>query len=163
MPDLVVTLEINSAAEQALYVGSDLAVEMALNGVRGLTGATGDTGPQGATGDTGPQGATGATGATGPAGAGVTSGVVEIDFGATPSNEASATVTGQTGILTTSTVDAQIMARSSTNNTITDHEFGALALRFSVSEPVADTGFTIKAFCTIGFATGKFNVNWRWS
>jgi hypothetical protein len=46
MPDLVVTLEINSAAEQALYVGSDLAVEMALNGVRGLTGATGDTGPK---------------------------------------------------------------------------------------------------------------------
>lgn len=129
----------------------------------GVKGATGDTGPAGPTGATGPQGPQGDTGPAGADGAGITSGVIEIDFGATPSTEASATVTGQTGILTTSTVDAQIMARSTPENTSIDHELGAVALRFSVSEPVANTGFTIKAFCIIGFATGKFNVNWRWS
>lgn len=101
----------------------------------------------------GPAGSAGAAGA----------GVVEIDFGSTPANEASVTVTGQTGIQTTSTVDATVMARSTSNNTITDHQFAANALRFSVSEPVANTGFTITAYCLLGSVTGKFNVNWRWS
>ena len=117
----------------------------------------GDVGAKGDQGDTGPAGTDGVDGA------GITSGVVEIDFGSTPTNEASVTVTGQTGIQTTSTVDATVMARSTSNNTITDHQFAANALRFSVSEPVANTGFTITAYCLLGSVTGKFNVNWRWS
>ena len=98
-----------------------------------------------------------------PQGAGITAGVVEIDFGSTPTNEASVTVTGQTGIQTTSTVDATIMARSTADNTLSDHQFAALSMRLSVSQPVADTGFTITAYNLIGFATGRFQINWRWS
>lgn len=104
-----------------------------------------------------PRGQVGATGA------GITAGVVEIDFGSTPTNEASVTVTGQTGIQTTSTVDATIMARSTADNTLSDHQFAALSMRLSVSQPVADTGFTITAYNLIGFATGRFQINWRWS
>jgi len=108
-------------------------------------------------------GPTGATGAPGADGAGITAGVVELDFGSTPVNEGSVTVTGQTGILSTSVVDATVMARSTADNTSTDHKFAANALRFSVSEPIANTGFTITAYCLIGLVTGKFAVNWRWS
>lgn len=118
---------------------------------------------EGPAGSAGAAGADGDDGVDGTDGVGITAGVVEIDFGSTPTNEASVTVTGQTGIQTTSTVDATVMARSTSNNTITDHQFAANALRFSVSEPVADTGFTITAYCLIGSVTGKFNVNWRWS
>lgn len=132
-------------------------------GPQGLTGDTGSTGATGAQGPQGDPGTTGATGATGADGAGITNGIAEIDFGATPSTEASVTVTGQTGILTTSTVDAQIMARSTSNNTVAGHQLAALNMRFSISEPVANTGFTITAYCLIGYATGKFAINWRWS
>lgn len=134
--------------------------------IAAITGPTGATGSTGATGDTGPQGSQGIQGDPGPQGdpgAGITAGVVEIDFGSTPTNEASVTVTGQTGIQTTSTVDATIMARSTADNTLSDHQFAALSMRLSVSQPVADTGFTITAYNLIGFATGRFQINWRWS
>jgi hypothetical protein len=140
-----------------------------IQGIQGDTGATGAQGIQGIQGDTGAQGPQGiqgiqgATGAAGADGAGITAGVVELDFGSTPVSEGSVTVTGQTGILITSVVDATVMARSTAENTSTDHKFAANALRFSVSEPVADTGFTITAYCLIGLVTGKFAVNWRWS
>lgn len=103
------------------------------------------------------------TGPPGTTGAGITAGISTIDFGATPSNEASVTITGQTGILITSTVDACIMARSTADNTLSDHQFAALSMRLSVSQPIADTGFTITAYNLIGFATGTFQINWRWS
>lgn len=168
-----VEIQNNGTHIQWRYVGdvswTNIVALTAITGPQGPTGATGATGSTGATGATGPQGPqgdpgpTGATGATGPAGAGVTSGIVDIDFGSTPSNEASVTVTGQTGILTTSTVDAQIMARATSDNTATMHQLAAINMRLSVSQPVADSGFTITAYCLIGYATGKFSVNWRWS
>jgi hypothetical protein len=120
-------------------------------------------GPAGATGATGATGSVGPTGATGPAGAGITAGTIEIDFGASPVNEASVAVTGQTGILASSIAEAVIMGRSTVDNTVIDHEFAAIAIRLSCSEPSAGVGFTIKAFCLVGHVTGKFSVNWRWS
>lgn len=93
----------------------------------------------------------------------LTSAEVEIDFGSTPVDEGSVTVTGQTNILTTSTVDAVIMAKSTSDNTVTDAEFAAVSIRLSPAIPTAGVGFVIKAFCLIGLVSGKFKINYRWS
>jgi len=96
-------------------------------------------------------------------GIGITAGEIEIDFGSTPTNEASISATGLTDILITSSVEAYIQGRSTSNNTVSDHEFASIGIRLSVSEPTAGVGFTIKAFCLIGFVTGKFKINWRYT
>lgn len=95
--------------------------------------------------------------------AGIISGISEIDFGSTPSSETTLAVTGQADILSTSTVHLTINARTTTDNTANDHEFAAIAIRLSATDITAGVGFTIKAYCLIGFVTGKFKVNWSYS
>ena len=76
------------------------------------------------------------------------SGQSEIDFGAFPgSNEASVTVTGQTGILNTqSSVEAFVMADdTTTDHTASDHKYLSVFIGLTCSTPVAATGFTIYA------------------
>lgn len=131
-----------------------------IQGIQGETGATGSQGVQGIQGEVGPQGIQGEPGNDG---IGLTTGIIEIDFGSTPTNEASVSVTGLTDIVSTSTVDAVINARTTTDNTANDHEFATIAIRLSVADITDAVGFTIKAFCIIGFVTGKFKINWRYS
>lgn len=109
----------------------------------------------------GPQGPQGIPGPIGPSGAGFT-GQVEIDFGSTPNNEASVVVTGQTGITQDAIIQVSLPARATSNNTANDAEFAAIAIDLSAGNIVDNVGFTVKAFCTIGFVTGKFKINYRW-
>lgn len=109
----------------------------------------------------GPQGPQGIQGPVGPSGGGFT-GQVEIDFGSTPSDEANVVITGQAGITQNAIIQVSLPAMATSNNTANDAEFAAIAIDLSVGNIVDNVGFTIKAFCTIGFVTGKFKINYRW-
>ena len=89
-------------------------------------------------------------------------GTAVIDFGAAPSSEASVTVTGQAEISSTSRVEAFVMAKGE-GAALADQHFAAVALRIVCSEPSPGVGFTITAYCVIGFAAGAFDIEWTWS
>jgi len=90
-------------------------------------------------------------------------GIVELDFSSTPTNEGSVTITGLTNfVLATSTPQAWISERSTTNNTITDHRFASIALRLICTDFVDGVGFTIRAYCIIGSVTGKFKIDYSY-
>jgi hypothetical protein len=90
-------------------------------------------------------------------------GTTVIDFGATPTSEASIAITGQTSITGTSLAEAFIMGGSTGTNTTDDHRFAAVSLKLICDTVVAGTGFTIYAVATAGEATGTFNVKWVWN
>jgi hypothetical protein len=89
-------------------------------------------------------------------------GTATISFGATPVSEGSVTVTGQTGILSGSFVEAFLMVEAATGNTVTDARFAGVSLRIIVGDIVAATGFTIYATATSGLITGDLNIRWVW-
>lgn len=94
---------------------------------------------------------------------GVTTGVVEIDFGNFPgSNEASVTVTGQTGF-TSGNVSVTVHCLESTiDHTIQDHTYLDLIATFNVTNIVNNVGFTIVGRC-LGKLQGKFKIKYTWS
>ena len=86
-----------------------------------------------------------------------------IDFGAYPgSNEASVSVTGQSSILTTSSVEAWLMAESQGTHTVNDATYAFLLTAISCSVPTASVGFTIYARSTEKLQ-GQFKVRWVWA
>lgn len=91
-------------------------------------------------------------------------GVEIIDFGAWPgSNEASVPVTGQALILTTSKVDAFIMADDTTSDhTASDHRYADALMGLTCGTPTLATGFTIYARSTEKLV-GTFQVRWVWA
>ena len=101
----------------------------------------------------------GATGATGPAGP---SGEVIINFGALPgSNEASVFVS-DTNILSTSNCHAEFEADTTSDHTISDHNYASLLCSVTCSEPTAGVGFTIYA-TSLEKLSGTFNLVYFWS
>jgi hypothetical protein len=89
-------------------------------------------------------------------------GTATIDFGATPASEASVAVTGQADISATSHAEAWVMAKGA-GAALADQQFAAIALRVVCGEPIAGVGFTINAYCLIGYAEGTFEIEWTWS
>ena len=89
-------------------------------------------------------------------------GTILINFGATPSMEATVNVTGQTGILTTSCAESWIMEAVTSDNNASNHRFGGVSFRFTCGIPVNDVGFTIYVTATAGAATGEFKICWVW-
>lgn len=87
-----------------------------------------------------------------------------LDFGAAPgSNEASVTVTGQTGIQATSKADAFIMGDDTTvDHTASDHRYIACLIGLTCGTPTLNTGFTIYGRSTQQL-TGQVAVRWVWS
>lgn len=90
-------------------------------------------------------------------------GTVNIDFGSTPSTEATVSVTGQTSILTTSFVEAFLMVGNTATNDTNSHLFGGVSFKLICGDVVAGTGFTIYCTCLSGMATGEFQIKWVWS
>ena len=89
-------------------------------------------------------------------------GTATIDFGA-GSNEASVSVTGQTGILATSKADAFVMADDTTvDHTASDHRYLAALAGLTCGTPTAGTGFTIYATSTQKLE-GTYQVRWVWA
>lgn len=91
-------------------------------------------------------------------GAAATYGTVDIDFGSTPgTNVVTVTVTGQTGVLTTSNLQAWVMAEASTNHNAYEHMI--VPLRLTCGNIVAGTGFDIVAVSDLRL-TGIFKCRW---
>lgn len=90
-------------------------------------------------------------------------GTAALDFGATPANEASVTVTGQTEITAECSAEAWFMARTTADNNADAHKQAAAFMRLVCSEPTPGAGFVITAYCLIGSATGEFTVDFTWS
>lgn len=91
------------------------------------------------------------------------SGTAVLDFGLTPSPEASVSVTGQTGITTASRVRVWFGGNTMSDNDATEHLMAGVLTKLTPSQPVADDGFTIYADNIGGLATGKFRLQWLWS
>lgn len=94
-----------------------------------------------------------------------TTGTATIDFGAFPgSSDASVAVTGQTGILTTSLIEAWLMPTIDTT-----HHFAAEQMidppDIIAANIVAGTGFTIYARPRWPSSQlyGEYNVAWVWN
>ncbi len=87
-------------------------------------------------------------------------GTATIAFGATPTAEGSIDVTGQTAILSTSFVEAFIMAESTATNDTTDHQFAGVSVKLVCGNISVGTGFTIYATCIAGLITGDLKVKW---
>lgn len=97
------------------------------------------------------------------------SGTVTVNFGALPGrSDASIAVTGQSGIGSSSLVEAWINPSASGDHGI--HEHIVEGLRISTGDIIAGTGFTVYAIHDHGetvngtdhFAWGAFNVAWAW-
>lgn len=90
-------------------------------------------------------------------------GNTEVDFGAAPGNVlATVAVTGQSGILTTSLVEAFFMAEQSTDHLPGEHVIAAHLVKLVCETPVAGVGFTIYALADQRMH-GKFKLRWVWA
>lgn len=93
-----------------------------------------------------------------------TTGTATIDFGATPCDEATVAVTGQTGILASSLCEAFVMGATTADSDENDHIMASQLMQLVCGIPSAGTGFTIYAFCNMGHITqGTFKIQWVWS
>lgn len=88
------------------------------------------------------------------------SGSAVLDFGAAPGKSAvQVAVTGQTNILTGSSVQAWIAADSTADHNAQEHALGLITV--AAGSIVAGTGFTIYAR-SLARLTGQFLVRWAW-
>jgi len=94
-------------------------------------------------------------------------GSATIDFGDAPAKntQASVVITGQTGILAGSKVEAFMMPvtlAGANGHSEDEHRIENLKFTVPVSTIVAGTGFTIQGECTLGTTNGKYTVQWVW-
>lgn len=89
-----------------------------------------------------------------------TTGTAIVDFGAFPGAAyATVDVTGQTGILSGSLVEAEIYVSASADHTADEHAIDPP--RIQAGAVTAGVGFPIHAFTTNNYFTwGKWNVYW---
>jgi hypothetical protein len=126
----------------------------------------GATGVQGPIGYTGPQGATGAIGPTGPTTTPFYTGQATLDFGSSPgSNLTTVIVTGQSDILSTSTIKCFMMADTTDSPPGSGHnsfEHSIAPIQLTAGSIIPGTGFTITGIST-WHLTSTFIVRWQWS
>lgn len=86
-----------------------------------------------------------------------------VDFGAAPGSGMSGTVTitGQSGISSSSEVEAWIRCEDSADHSADEHFIENIRVR--AGNIVAGTGFDIIAECTFGLTYGVWNVSWVWN
>ena len=92
-----------------------------------------------------------------------TFGEASVDFGAFPgSDEGSVTITGQSGIVATSVVDAWLVAEATADHSADEHRIEAL--KVTAGNIVAGTGFTIWVRPLEPYRSyGLFRVGWSWA
>lgn len=96
-------------------------------------------------------------------GGGVNGGTATISFGAAPgSSTASATVTGQTGILSGSRVRSWVQGSTADYNEYEHSRVLPMVVTLGISDVVGGTGFTIQA-ATEHRLTGDVAVKWEWA
>jgi hypothetical protein len=90
-------------------------------------------------------------------------GTATLDFGATPTDTATAVVTGQAGIVAGSAAEAFFMRETTADNGLEEHEEAASVCPLVCGAIVAGTGFTIFADSLGPLAIGQFSVRWVWN
>jgi hypothetical protein len=85
-----------------------------------------------------------------------TQGSVTLDFGASGATDVALAVTGQTGIVAGSLVDAWLMPAATLDHSVDEHRVEELEVM--AGNIVAGTGFTI-----YGRTLGKFKIYGRWN
>jgi hypothetical protein len=86
-----------------------------------------------------------------------------IDFGATPSEEATVTITGQTGLISTTHIEAFFQHGDSTaDNGVDEHEEAAAVCPLACKWTV-DGSFEVKAIPISGLGIGTFKFHYAWS
>lgn len=88
-------------------------------------------------------------------------GTATLDFGATFTDTISVTVTGQTWVTATSSIQAWVQDDSTADSSTSEHEYLAATIALTVVSRVVGTGFTINAFSEDGFCKGQFTVHWE--
>lgn len=92
----------------------------------------------------------------------INSGTSDIDFGATPgSNYAYIAITGQTGILTTSSVKVWISASNTSDHNEFEHLMLNMKSGISYGNIIDNVGFTIYILTELR-VSGSFKINWEW-
>jgi hypothetical protein len=90
----------------------------------------------------------------------ITKGSTTVDFGAS-STDVQVAITGQTGILTGSSVKAWLNPSATASNTADNYWLDDLEIL--AGNILAGTGFTIYAKCNTALAHGIYNINWEWN
>ena len=96
-------------------------------------------------------------------------GSTTLNFGTAASKtlDTSVAVTGQTGILAGSKVEAYMMGNTTADHSADEHVMAASMFRLTCGDVIAGTGFTIYAVCEDYLAkaglTGQFTIQWVWS
>lgn len=91
-------------------------------------------------------------------------GTATVDFGSFPGTDiATLTITGQTGILTSSLVEAWLVPKDTADHSEDEHVIEPPNLFVAYSSIVAGTGFTITAIAIDGLAYGTYSVAWVWN
>jgi len=90
-------------------------------------------------------------------------GAAVIDFGSTPSDEASVVVTGQAAIVAGSHVEAFFMQESTADNGVDEHAEAAALCPLVCGDIVAGVGFTIRAHPLAMLGLGTFDLRWAWA
>lgn len=91
-------------------------------------------------------------------------GSATLDFGAFPgTSDTTIAVTGQTGILAGSDVEAWILPATTADHSVDEHRYEDLVVMADTI--VAGTGFTIfgRVGDLAGFLYGKWNIGWVWA
>lgn len=92
-------------------------------------------------------------------------GQTTVDFGAWPGGlDAQATITGQTGIVAGSNVEAWLFPATTADHTPDEHRLDGVVVSADKASIVDATGFTINAVVREpGFLLyGLYNVGWVW-
>lgn len=90
-------------------------------------------------------------------------GTAIVDFGATPSSEASVTVMGQDAILSTSHARAWIKGGSTSDNDSRAHMAAAHFCSVTAGGITPGVGFNITVRSPDALLSGTFNVHWVWN
>jgi hypothetical protein len=85
-----------------------------------------------------------------------------LDFGATATEKAQVTVSGLTGIATTSRAEAWFMRQSNVDNDTDEHDMAQAFCKLSCGDIVAGTSLIVKASCIGGSAIGQFQIEGGW-
>lgn len=90
------------------------------------------------------------------------SGIAILDFGDTPSEEASVVVTDQIGIDSTSSVRVWIQGDTMGSNNTDEHKLAAETISLFTDIPTPNVGFTIYAVSRFAMWTKRFRLRWSW-
>lgn len=94
----------------------------------------------------------------------VWSGTATINFGSTPTDEASVVITGLTNMTTSANINVFIQSDDSTgDNSAADHDSLSYFAKCSATTRVASTGFTAVVRLWAGLAYGTYKIHYMYT